>query len=347
MVLVVLLLSLRLPFVQNAIVDFAATKISKQLNTKVSIDKVLLNFVDNASIKGIYIEDLNQDTLIYTDHLNVELGFWKLLKGEIVIDDISLSKGIIKVFEKPDSTYNFDFIVDYFASTDTTTQQQGDIKLDIKTIRLNDIRLQAELISSQNILSFQDLLVDLDKLDLINGSFIFNEINLDGLNISSIQNILPTSVDANATVDTSYVNFPLEAVPFEIESKQTNISNSNILYKSEGAEASTYFDPNYIELRSLNFEISNLKMDKSKLIGTVARLHLYLNDVFVLDDFNTSILFTNEQIVLDGFDVQTAESRAELALKVDYDNFNELLNNYDAVPIELNAKTLDIAFSEI
>ena len=87
LILLLLLLCLRIPAVQTKLGKFATQRLSKQLETKVSVDKIAINFIDNANLKGIYIEDRQGDTLLYAGNLNVELGFWKLLSKQLKTDD--------------------------------------------------------------------------------------------------------------------------------------------------------------------------------------------------------------------------------------------------------------------
>src|SRR6187402_3571498 len=103
----ILLLLLRMPSVQTRIAREVTSILSKQLKTEIGIDAVAINFIDNATIKGVYLEDLQKDTLVYAGDIVVDIGFFKLLNNEIIIESLTLGDAVIKVKQAKDSIFNF------------------------------------------------------------------------------------------------------------------------------------------------------------------------------------------------------------------------------------------------
>ena len=66
---IVLTLVVDLPSVQNFIVDRATAIISNKLGTTVSIDRIRLGVLGSLRVEGFYVEDFQQDTLLYVDKL--------------------------------------------------------------------------------------------------------------------------------------------------------------------------------------------------------------------------------------------------------------------------------------
>lgn len=137
---------LSIPFVQQKIVNFAVGKLKTTLNTEVSIDEVRFRLFNHAVLRGIYIEDQSQDTLLYAQSLDVSLSPWELIRSKkLKITGISLDNFLINVNKKDSvSDFNFQFVIDAFASTDTVktdTTKSGLIivikDIDIKSGRLN------------------------------------------------------------------------------------------------------------------------------------------------------------------------------------------------------------------
>ncbi|MDR1595205.1 MAG: hypothetical protein LBS43_12105, partial [Prevotellaceae bacterium] len=76
-VLIILLIILLLPpiivsipFVQTTIVGYISDKFSEQLQTTIKIESVNISFFNRVRLNGIYIEDLNRDTLMFVSRLD-------------------------------------------------------------------------------------------------------------------------------------------------------------------------------------------------------------------------------------------------------------------------------------
>ena len=105
--------------------------------TNVDIDKLYLTFSGNLSLKGLYLEDQNQDTLLYSQALEVSVGLLPLIKG----DEINIKKvdwnGLKARVIRPEASesFNYQFLIDAFASpadstaTDTTSTTAPEINI--------------------------------------------------------------------------------------------------------------------------------------------------------------------------------------------------------------------------
>jgi hypothetical protein len=70
----VLTLVVELPSVQNFLVHQATALISKKLNTRVEIDHIRLGALGSVRADGFYVEDYQQDTLLYVGKVKVFLS---------------------------------------------------------------------------------------------------------------------------------------------------------------------------------------------------------------------------------------------------------------------------------
>src|SRR5699024_2103127 len=115
---------LRTPKVQTFITQKITTQLSEQLNTTISIKGVDIDFIKKVVLEGIYLEDQQQDTLLYADRLRVDIGLFALFGKKIVLDEILLEHAYVNLYTVDDSaTLNFAFIPEAFADTtqkDTT-----------------------------------------------------------------------------------------------------------------------------------------------------------------------------------------------------------------------------------
>ena len=142
---IALVLFIRSPWGQDIIVGQVTTYISGKTKTKVSIEKLFISFSGDIELKGLYLEDKEQDTLIYSDHLQVEIPIWPIIIGEPVSVDGLVWSGLRCNIVRKDSItgYNYQFLIDAFASdtSNTETESSEPLKIFIGDVDLSDFKV--------------------------------------------------------------------------------------------------------------------------------------------------------------------------------------------------------------
>ena len=116
----------------------ASMYLSQELNNKVSIKTIRLEFFKNANLEGVFISDKNNDTIFKGDLL-VDIKTLDYENQKVDIEKITLRNSTAKLIKsKTDSLFNFQFIIDYF-DTGTKDTTKHTPKWDIK---LGDIYLE-------------------------------------------------------------------------------------------------------------------------------------------------------------------------------------------------------------
>lgn len=112
---------IQIPFIQTFIAHRIADNLSEKLGVEVSIGKVSLSILLNVSFSDLSIKDKHQHNLISVDEAYAfvsDISFRnkniKFSKITLICPDIYLRK------YQNDSTYNYQFLVDYFSSPSTT-----------------------------------------------------------------------------------------------------------------------------------------------------------------------------------------------------------------------------------
>ena len=116
LLVLLLIILLQFPFFQTKVAHYATDWLSEKVQSKISIDKIDINFLDRVSAKGIYIEDLEGDTLLYAADLKVNISLFGILKKDINLENIDLKNSVIHLKQDKDSVFNYQFIIDAFAS---------------------------------------------------------------------------------------------------------------------------------------------------------------------------------------------------------------------------------------
>ncbi|MAN59417.1 MAG: hypothetical protein CMC08_06235 [Flavobacteriaceae bacterium] len=120
--LLLVVLFIRSPWGQGIIVDKLISHITEQTDTEVQIDKLFVTFDGDILLKGLYLEDKQGDTLIYSKSLEADVPLWPIIQGNgIGVEAIDWT-GVRANISRQDtvSGYNFQFLLDVFSRTDST-----------------------------------------------------------------------------------------------------------------------------------------------------------------------------------------------------------------------------------
>ncbi|MCQ6960118.1 translocation/assembly module TamB domain-containing protein [Mucilaginibacter aquariorum] len=192
----------------------ATTYLSKELNTKVDVKSLYIKPFSSVVLEGFYILDKQQDTLLSTPKLSVELSgfsiFNSIKKKFINFKSIQLDNGSFYLKKQKDSTTNLQFVLDYFNSGDTTKTKSKPWTLTFEKISINDFHfiyknnLRKEFIKGVN---FNDVDIShfstiIRNMDLKNHLF---KARIGGLTLQEKSGFFVKNLNSNATIDTNQI----------------------------------------------------------------------------------------------------------------------------------------------
>ncbi|ADR22286.1 hypothetical protein MATR_00730 [Marivirga tractuosa] len=272
LLLVILILSLRLPVVQQKITNYATKFVSERTQTKFEIDRLYITFLGAAQIEGLYAEDSNQDTLIYANSILADVAWKPLLDGNVDVKNLELEGITGKVHNNSvDSSYNFQFLIDAFANADSTSTEKETDTTSSTTINVRHILLE-------NIdLNFQDISVEMKTyLKLGELELSLNTFNLDSLHFD-VEEFVLKNVKANysqglafppSEEDTTESTLPkinvqklsLNEIDLEYETLFDRLQMSSLINLLDIRNAKVDLAKNEIELDKFDNKISHFRM---------------------------------------------------------------------------------------
>ncbi len=130
----------------------ATTYLSKELGTKVEIDKVKINFIKNASLEGVLVGDKHGDTLVYGKSINLNVSGFDFELHKLSLDEVILNETKVKLLKyKNEDDFNFQFLADYFAPKDTTKKDStAPWKITYGNLILNNVDFRYQLLRDTN-----------------------------------------------------------------------------------------------------------------------------------------------------------------------------------------------------
>ena len=205
--LLLVIVLVQTPFVQNIAREKAQTWLAGKLKTKVAIGKLYIGFPQTIELGNIYIEDLQKDTLLAGKSLKVNINMWKLLHSEIAVNKIEL-EGITAKIKRllPDTVFNFQFIVDAFAGKKDPAPAKTDTsstKISLNNLLLTKIRLvYNDVITGSDMEAWiEHSNTKIDKLDPAHLAFGISLIEMKGVRAKVYQNKPLKTPDENAALN--------------------------------------------------------------------------------------------------------------------------------------------------
>ena len=267
----VTLIILVLLLIQTAPVqNFGRKKIiaflQKKLDTKVAINRLSIDFPKMLVLEGVYIEDKQKDTLLAGNQLKVDIDMFKLLKSEIQINEINLNGITAKIKRQlPDTTFNFQFIIDAFVTAPTTASTDTSaLKLAIEKIIVDKTRLvYKDVVTGNDIdIYLNHFDTHITKFDLDHIDFIVPDITVNGLR-GIIKQSKP--IEITAVVKNPDSTKTAEAPAFlHFSNKATRLSNIDLDYTNEVSNLSSKISVANLTIlpKDIDLETSSIILDE-------------------------------------------------------------------------------------
>lgn len=200
---VILFIAFSIPAVQKGMANVALDKIRPIIGTKVNLESIRIRLFNTVELQGVYVEDLQQDTLLYVGKIAVRIHALDLLRNKVTVHKAGIENFRADVHRaSPDDPFNFQFIIDAFAKEDTVKVEKekkpwritanevilknGGINYNIfsipetpDTFNVNHIQLQDfNFKGSLDFLSIDDMKAEVSHLNFIekNAGLILNNL---------------------------------------------------------------------------------------------------------------------------------------------------------------------------
>ncbi|WP_082738317.1 translocation/assembly module TamB domain-containing protein [Chryseobacterium sp. CCH4-E10] len=274
--IVLLILSLRLPAVQNFVKDKLVVYLEKKIKTKVSLERVYIGFPNSLVMENLYLKGQNIDTLLAVKKLDVGLNMIKLISSTADITSVDLEGARANVVRKPDGTFNFDYILDAFATTDKEESPSKPFIISLDKINLKDIGVTFNDQQSRNDIKlyFKSFDTRVKTFDLQNNSYAVNDINLDGLKLKLKQDLVE-EVSRKVEKKVDSLN---NKKPMQIGLRGIKLTNFDIDYGDDNTKtfAKVLFKELSTRVNKLDLENNAYDVDNIFLSGANINANLYL-----------------------------------------------------------------------
>ncbi|WDF45851.1 translocation/assembly module TamB [Chryseobacterium sp. KACC 21268] len=271
---VLLIFSLRLPFVQNLIKDKLIVYLEGKIKTKVSLEKVYIGFPHSLVIENLYLKGQKVDTLLAVRKFDVGLDMWQLIKSKADLTSIDLEGVRANVVRDPQGKFNFDYIMDAFATSEKEESPSKPFIISLDKINLKDIGVTFNDQQSKNDIKvyFNSFDTRVKTFDLQNNKYAVNDINLDGLKLKLKQDLIE-EVSKNVEEKVDSLN---QKKPMQLGLSGIKLTNFNIDYGDDNSKTFAKVLFKELSTKVNNLDLQNNAYDVGNVYLTGANINANL-----------------------------------------------------------------------
>ncbi len=362
--LALLLLALRMlisiPYVQNELVHWATSSLSERLNTKVEIDKVQLDFFDHFDFNGIYIQDLHEDTLLYTEHLHIDIKLFSLFQRQIVVEDVAFENTRFNFYRYPREYFTE---IGYFIQRLIAPSEPGPkgnnpvFYLDCKEIFFENLRFgfQNAYGGDKMLVYVTDLSVKLAKID-----FYHKRLAVESIVINNPRGESVKAVFYDIPASAFPIPNPADTIVYPIDS--TQVQNwritvgkgflNNGSFKFDNLRHKNYFELPF-DLQHFDFEDINLEIENAVIENFIGRWKITKGSLrekrgFEVKRFQAkTMMLRSDTMALYGVEIRTADSYIGDTIVMAYQDISDMGDFVNQVRLDIRSKKSVIAIKDL
>jgi hypothetical protein len=337
--ILLLIIALQIPFVQNFVKDKAITFLENKIQTKVEIGSIEIGLPKNIIINDFYFEDQTGDTLVAGKKLDVDISLFKFLSNTVEINHVYLEGITAKINKSKDSVFNFNYIIEAFTSKNNTTTSQPMV------IHVSQIKIEKSKFYYNDAISKNDLDVNInyfetefDKFNLDNLVFDIPKIQLDGLQLNLDQGLVDAATKATKNIEEQANK---NSKKLKLSLNEIDFTKIAISYKSDASKLATS-----IKFEKFSTTIKSIDLDNKK----IEIENLILEDTYgalTLGQIKPRIVETESEEENPNWNISLNDIVfSNINLQYDNNNEKEQLkgvdpNHLSVVQLNLNANNLD------
>lgn len=277
-IVVLLTLLVNLPPVQNFMAQKAVRILSDKLHTRVSLEKIELSLFNEVQLNKLYIEDQHKDTLLFAGEASIKITDWFFIKKKPVLTYVGLKNAQVNLNRSKNSDiWNYQFIIDAFASKKPKKKDTSSSSFDIDLRQINlskvnfnmlDAWVGSDMVGAVGDFSIDANHIDFDKKHIDIASIIGDEV-LFGLR--DYKGGRPPKPHSNTVP-------PIDTTPFNpgkwtVAIGKLTLANSHFFLNYPETKAPEgMFDPEHMDVRNIDAEISNIAIAGDTLTANLKHL---------------------------------------------------------------------------
>lgn len=313
--------------VQNFLVNTVASRLSKDLETTVSIRHVDFALFNKMNLEGVYVQDQNKkDTLLYAGKIGVSITDWFFLKDQIEIKSMNIENANVHL-HRTDSVWNYQFLVDYFSSP-SSTKKKKQIALFLDEMNLKNVSFQQidEWRGQDMSVSLKELSLKADEINLQKKLVHIKELHIDDPLFSIYD--YPARRPKNPQLAAFKKRMDSLSAPFNQDGWAlaiTDMSITNGAFKSDRKlqrKIYDYFDAGHIHFFAINGTFKKVELKKDTLTADI-KFGTKERSGFTVNSLSSKFKMQPGAMIFEKLDIKTPTSHLTNYYSMRYDDFDD------------------------
>ena len=327
-------IALHFPVVQTWVVKQVAASFSKKLHTRVTVKKVSLSFFNKLDIEGVMVEDRKKDTLLYAGKAKVNLTDWFFYKDKITLHYISLEDAVVNL-NRTDSTWNYQFLVDYFSPAEKSKSSGNGIEFDLKKIELANIRFNStdRWVGQNMIATIKNGSIDLEGVRYDQKKIIINAVYLSEpvFTLTGYPGRKPPKTGLPAFIENAGKSkeFVLNNTGWSAELDKLQLINGSFRHDQETNRLpyTDRFDGQHINFHSLSGTFNYVQLKQDTIWANIS-LSGKEKSGLTINKLQTAFRVTPGIMEFSDLDLETDKSRIGNYFSMSFTDFNNNMKHF-------------------
>ncbi|MFT4093450.1 MAG: hypothetical protein QM640_07405 [Niabella sp.] len=338
--MVAIWLLIQTPAVQNWLIDKVVSRLSKDLETKISIRHVDFSLFNKMNLEGVLVQDRQKDTILSAGAITVNITDWFFLKKNIELKYIGLRDAYIHL-QRTDSVWRHQFLIDYFATPGAKKKKENTVNLALREVDLKNI-----LVKQEDRWFGKDMTISLASLNTVSRNVDFSKkvIQVSSLNINQPYFAI-RNYKGNEPEDTAPAAVPKPVVT-DTSDLDINDNKWRILVSSLSLRNGTFkndndsrpldpaaFDGRHIAFTRIYGDFKNIKWVMDTVTANI-KLSTVERSGFEVKHLITDAKFTPNEMTFENLDIQTNDSHISNYFSMKYSSFDDMSDFEEKVNME-------------
>ncbi|MDB5196543.1 MAG: hypothetical protein JWP88_914, partial [Flaviaesturariibacter sp.] len=337
---------------QNWLARQAVSRLSKDLQSRITIQKVRFSFFDKMNLQGVLIEDRKRDTLLYAGTVQVNITDWFFLKDKADLQYIGLKDAVIKL-QRTVSIWNYAFLEDYFGSSGSSGKKESGLDFNLKKVVLENISFTSRdaWVGNDMYLRLASMNLDANDISLTRHVLIANSLTLKNpfFQQFSYNGRRPSKPKALST-STVKKDLGLFWNPqnWLVSITKINIASGTYRNDKDGRTFSTksFFDDRHIDFNQINGTIINARF-QADTFSAHADLTTKERSGLIVQQLKTSLRFHPQLMDFSKLYLKTNRSILTDHLAMRFGSFSDLQDFIHSVRLDAHFDKTSLASDDI
>lgn len=345
--------------VQKKLTRYATNYLSKEFGTKVIVGSVYYRFFNNLNLKDIYIEDIQNDTLLFIKNVELKIRLAPLLNNRILVKSALIENPKINAYRRAnDIDFNYEFILNYFTTNDTIKKSKPKITIDLNRLSvvnadiayLDELKRQQFNVtfsnlnlsdfsfnSTKNHLQIDALVLDNAKINISNlVKFNYNTDSLNKIIIAAFNNKIIKSIKKDSAKKfTASINRIL------IDNALFSYDNYNNNFNCKGVDYS------HVLASGVKVFAEKIKFDGDTVKGRIQHIQALEQSGFKLNRLVADFLMDANNMEFKNLIIETPKSFITHYFAMNYNSYYDFYDFINKIKLKGDFKDATVAVSDV